>query len=77
MGIQVCSNEEPQSSPRGGHSKNNSQTIFIARTTGPISTVPGTKHPQVINICLKDRALVQRGDNNDLKPPALYSYYIC
>ena len=48
--IQVCSNEGPSPSPRG----DNSQIvklywkyfkIFFSRTTGPISTKHGTKHP--------------------------------
>ena len=40
--------------------------IIHRQSTRPISTVPGTQLPHVINVCLKDRTLVQRGDNNDL-----------
>ena len=41
-GIQICSNEGPCHFPRGENLK-----TFFSRTTGPISTKRGTKHPWV------------------------------
>ena len=57
-GIQVCSNEGPCPFPRGDNYKivkihRWNLKIFFSRTTGPISTKLGTKHPwvKVVQVC--------------------------
>ena len=70
-GIQVCSNEGPRPFPRGDNSENvklygKYLEIFFSRTTGPISTKLGTKHPCVkgIQVCSNEGARsFPRGDN--------------
>ena len=63
-GIQVCSNEGPHLFPRGHnyeivkiHWRN--LKIFFSRTTGPISTQFGTKHPWVkeIQVCSNEEPI--------------------
>ena len=53
-GIQICSNEGPRPSQRGGNWKNKnnlrSLNVFFSRTTALISTKPGTAHPWVKGI---------------------------
>ena len=54
-GIQVCSNEGPRPFPRGDNkeiAKIHVRTfkIFFLKTTEPISTKLGTKHPWVMGI---------------------------
>ena len=53
--IQVCSNEGPHPFPRGDNRKNVKLywkyfKIFFSRTTGLISSKPGTKHPWIKEI---------------------------
>jgi hypothetical protein len=63
-GIKVCSNKVPGPLQRGDNHKNvkmgwSHLKIFFFRTTGPILTRLGTKHPRVkkIQVCSK------KGDN--------------
>ena len=70
-GIQVCSNEGPCPFPKGNNYKKakihwQNFIIFFSRTTGPISTKLGTKHPLMmgIQVCSnKGPRLFPRGDS--------------
>ena len=70
-GIQVCSDESPFPFPRGdnyeiGKIQLQNLKIFYSRTTGPISTKLGTKHPWVKGIQVYTNevlSLFPRGDN--------------
>ena len=70
-GIQICSNEGPRPFPRGDnyeiakiHWRN--FKIFFSRTTGPISTEIGTKHPWVkgIQVCSNEEPINSHEVNN-------------
>ena len=73
-GIQVCSNEGPWPFPRGDNNEIAkihwwNFKIFFSRTTWPISTKLGTKHPWLKGI--QDRSKVgprpfPRGDNYEI-----------
>ena len=74
MGIQICSNEGSCSFSRGDNNEMarihiQTLNIFFLRTTGPISTNLGTKHPwvNVIHICSNEvpRPFLM-GDNNEI-----------
>ena len=59
-GIQVCSNEVPQPFPRGDNYEIvKIHSYQISRTTGPISTNLGTKHPWVkgIQVCSNEEPI--------------------
>ena len=70
-GIHVCSNERPHPSPRGDNYEIvkkhwwNSK-IFFSRTTEPISTKFGTKHPWVkgIQVCSNEEPINSPKINN-------------
>ena len=72
--IQVSSNEGPRHFPRGDNyeiAKIYLQTlkIFFLRTTGPISTKLGTKHPWVKGIKVSSNEgprFFLRGDNKEI-----------
>ena len=82
-GIQVCSNEAPCPFPRGDNYKNNEKTltklkIFFSRTTEPISTKLGTKHPWVkgIQVCSNEEPINSLKVNNDFFSSHNLSYDI-
>jgi hypothetical protein len=72
-GIQNCTNDDDRPFPRGDNSENvkiyrKSLKIFFSRTTGPISTKLGRKHPWVKDIqnCTNDNDRpFPRGDNSE------------
>ena len=73
MGIQVCTNEGPCPFPREDNkeiAKIHWQTLKIfLRTTGPISTKLGTKHPWVMGIQVYSNEWpcpFPRGDNKEI-----------
>jgi hypothetical protein len=71
-GIQVCSNDDHWSFPRGDNCENvkiygNILKIFFSRTTGPISTKLGPNHPRGKGIQLfpyHDHWSFPRGDTS-------------
>ena len=69
--IQVCSNEGPRSFTRGANkeiAKLQTLKIFFLRTTGPISTKLGTKHPLVMgnHVCsIEGPCTFPRADNSE------------
>ena len=73
-GIQVCSNEEPHPFPRGVNyqiAKINWQYLkILSRTTAPISTKLGIKHPckkEIQVFSNKDLCSFPRGDNYEIE----------
>ena len=84
-GIQVCSNEGPHPFPRGDYCEiakihRRNSKIFFSRTTEPISTKLGTKHPWVKMILvlffqMNDHALLKSGDN--CKIVKLHHWKLC
>ena len=77
-GYSSFSNERPHPYPRGDNSKNTLTTfkIFFFRTTEPISTKLGRKHPWVkgIQVYSNERPhFFSRRDNNDFIPRYLYN----
>ena len=69
----VSSNEGPRPFPRGDNSENTKLYLkylkIFSRTTGPISTKLGTKHPWVegIQVCSNERPRPStRGDNSEI-----------
>ena len=74
MGIQICSNEGPCTFPRADNyqiAKIHERTlkIFSLRTTGPISTKLGTKHPWVkgTQVCSNEGpGPIPRGNNKEI-----------
>ena len=74
MGIQICSNEGPCTFPRADNyqiAKIHERTlkIFSLRTTGPISTKLGTKHPWDMEIhvsSIEELCPFPRVDNNEI-----------
>ena len=72
IGIQVCSYEGPRPFPRGDNKEiakihRRTLKIFFIRTTGPISTKLGTKHPWVMgnHVCSNEGPCpFPRGDNS-------------
>ena len=72
--IQVCSNEGQRPIPRGDNSEkvnfySKYLKIFFSRTTGPISTQLGTKHPWMKGIQVYSNEGARpspRGDNRKI-----------